>query len=102
MTKRHAPPGRRSNSLNVFVKPLGPHQCARLSGLLNASNTSSRGAANIRVLTISRLAESSVGFMGLVAKSFSFGFRSQVCAAMLGTVSTNDQLTAPGIHLPKA
>ena len=54
MTKRQAPPGRRSNSWKVFVKPLGPHHRASRCRSLNAENTSSRRALRTREVTISR------------------------------------------------
>src|SRR5512132_2307452 len=56
MTKRHAPPGRKSNSWKVLVKPSGPHQRASTCGSLNARKTRSRGASNTRLDTISRSA----------------------------------------------
>src|SRR6185436_7260810 len=59
--KRQAPPGRRSNSWKVLVKPAGPHHRARRSGSLNASNTRSRGASMTRVVTISRSEAASAG-----------------------------------------
>src|SRR5688500_7232643 len=54
MTKRHTPPGRTSISCVVRVKPRGPHQFATCSRLVHMSNTSSRGASNVRRATISR------------------------------------------------
>ena len=53
ITNFHMPPGRRSNTSNVFVKPFGPHQFFKWLGSVHASNNSSRGASNTRVLTIS-------------------------------------------------
>jgi hypothetical protein len=44
LRKRYAPPTRRSISHTGSVKPRGPHQLARCSGLTNASKTSSRVA----------------------------------------------------------
>ena len=53
LTKRYLPPGRRSISQTGIVWPLGPHHSFMCSGLVIASNTSSRGASNVRVMTIS-------------------------------------------------
>src|SRR5262249_716148 len=54
MTKRHTPPGRKSNALVVVENPIGPHQRARCSGALHAVHTSSREAANTRVVMSDR------------------------------------------------
>src|SRR5438552_18724518 len=54
MTKRHTPPGRKSNALVVVEKPSGPHHCARCSGLVQAVHTSLRGASYTRVATMAR------------------------------------------------
>ena len=58
MVKRHIPPGRTSMDRVVLVKPFGPSQCTRCSGSVHARKTSSRGASNTRVMTISRSAVS--------------------------------------------
>ena len=51
-------PGRRSNSLNVLVKPFGPHQCTSgwVPGFVTPRTRARAGAANTRVLTISKRA----------------------------------------------
>src|SRR5260370_33941202 len=48
---RMAPPGRKSNSQTGLENPWGPHHCATRFGSVQASNTSSRGASNMRVST---------------------------------------------------
>src|SRR5438132_8410848 len=53
MTNRQTPPGLTSISWMVFVKPLGPHHLATCCGSVHIRNTSSRGASNTRVATIS-------------------------------------------------
>src|SRR6476619_2587084 len=53
-TYRHEPPGRRSISHTGTDQPRGPNQCGTCAGLVNASNTSCRGASNSRVISISR------------------------------------------------
>src|SRR3954451_4342718 len=55
MQKRIAPPGRNSIWGVGNVKPAGPHQCTRCSGLLHVSNTSARGASKTRVMRSSRV-----------------------------------------------
>src|ERR1700693_1848206 len=52
MTKRYAPPGRKSSSQPGSVKPFGPHQRARCLGSLQVSKTRRRGAAKTRVTII--------------------------------------------------
>src|SRR5687767_6583376 len=54
MTNRHAPPGRTSISYVVIRKPFGPHQFGTCFGSVHILNTSSRGASNTRLPTISR------------------------------------------------
>src|SRR5689334_1741607 len=54
MTKRHTPPGRKSNAWVVVENPIGPHQCARCSGLVHAAHTSARGAAKTRAVMSDR------------------------------------------------
>src|SRR5689334_14340188 len=56
MTKRHSPPTRTSIESVVMRNPAGPHHSPMCSGSRNASNTSSRGASNRRVMRISRSA----------------------------------------------
>src|SRR5215469_8351333 len=53
-TQRKAPPGRRSISQTASGTPLGSHQCATCSALVQASNTRPRGALKSRVTTICR------------------------------------------------
>src|ERR1043165_8191909 len=53
MTKRPSPPGRTLVACVVMVKPRGPHQLPRCSALVHMLKTSSRGASNARVTTIS-------------------------------------------------
>src|ERR1041385_2762666 len=52
MTKRHTPPGLKSNALVVVRKPSGPHHCARCFGSVHTDQTRSRGALMSRVPTI--------------------------------------------------
>src|SRR5260221_14781192 len=54
------PPGLTSIFSIVVVKPRGPHQCTTCRGSVIACHTSSRGASKFRVMTISRLAVSSM------------------------------------------
>src|SRR5215472_9961470 len=51
-TKRKAPFGRRSISQTASGTPLGSHQWATCSALVQASKTSARGASKSRVTTI--------------------------------------------------
>src|SRR5580704_10230737 len=53
-THRKAPFGRRSISQTASGTPLGSHQCATCSALVQASKTTARGASKMRVITISR------------------------------------------------
>src|SRR5215471_2711220 len=53
-THRKAPPGRRSISQTASGTPLGSHQRATCSALVQASKTSARGASNSRATTIWR------------------------------------------------
>src|SRR6516165_9847883 len=53
-TQRKAPPGRRSISQTASGTPLGSHQCATCSDLVQASKTRARGASKSRVTTIWR------------------------------------------------
>jgi hypothetical protein len=63
-TKCLAPPGRRSISQTGMVQPFGPSiQCGTCPGLVQASQTSLRGASTTRVMTISR----SDGVLNVVA-----------------------------------
>src|SRR5215813_2567779 len=50
--ERKAPPGRRSISQTASGTPLGSHQCATCSALVQASKTRARGASKSRVITI--------------------------------------------------
>src|SRR5580692_730202 len=54
MTKRQMPSGRKSKLDVVVVKPFGPHHCVKCSALVQAENTSSRGASYSRMPTITR------------------------------------------------
>src|ERR1700732_4638733 len=54
LTQRKAPFGRRSISQTASGTPLGSHQYATCSLLVQASKTTARGASKIRVITISR------------------------------------------------
>src|SRR6266581_4728060 len=58
MTKRHTPPGLKSNALVVVRKPSGPHHCARCCGSVHTDQTRSRGASSSRVPTITFGSES--------------------------------------------
>src|SRR5438477_12069006 len=58
MTKRHTPPGLKSNALVVVWKPSGPHHCARCFGSVHTDQTSSRGASSSRVPSITFGSES--------------------------------------------
>src|SRR5260370_42544331 len=58
MMKRQMPPGRKSISCIVVVKPFGPHHCTMCFGSDHAFQTSSRGASKTREATISRAAAS--------------------------------------------
>src|SRR6516164_5702736 len=53
-TQRKAPPGRKSISQTASGTPLGSHQRATCSALVQASKTSARGASKSRVTTIWR------------------------------------------------
>src|SRR5436190_8074874 len=53
-TIRHVPPGRKSTSQSATSYLRGPHHFVRCSHAVWASNTRSRGASNLRVITISR------------------------------------------------
>src|SRR6516162_856801 len=53
-TKRKTPFGRRSISQTASGTPLGSHQWATCSALVQASKTSARGASKSRVITIWR------------------------------------------------
>src|SRR5579859_3741154 len=66
MTSRQTPPGLTSISEMVVLNPLGPHQCARCRGSVQASNTSSRGASNRRVKTSSRSAAPAVALLAAI------------------------------------
>src|SRR5271169_3665936 len=57
MWMRMAPPGRASTSQTGIVKRCGPHHFAKCFGSVHALNTSSRGASNTRVISISRSAK---------------------------------------------
>src|SRR5580700_8442504 len=65
-TQRKTPFGRRSISQTASGMPLGSHQCATCSGLVQASKTTARGASKMRVITISR----SVGVVILTVPMF--------------------------------
>src|SRR5215472_14121896 len=54
LTQRKAPPGRRSISQTASGTPLGSHQCATCSVLVQASKTRAHGASKSRVTTIWR------------------------------------------------
>src|SRR5258708_16573130 len=58
MTKRHTPPGLKSNALVVVRKPSGPHHCARCFGSVHTDQTRSRGASSSRLPTITFGSES--------------------------------------------
>src|ERR1700688_272389 len=68
-TQRKTPFGRRSISQTASGTPLGSHQCATCSGLVQASKTTARGASKMRVITISR----SVGVAILTVPMFFTG-----------------------------
>src|SRR5690606_4487549 len=69
MSKRHMPPTRRSMACVTQLNPFGPNQCGRCSGSVQARYTSSRGASNTRVRTISRSRDQvgSVSFASLTS-----------------------------------
>lgn len=56
-------PGRTSSCTNRIVQPCGAYHCIRYSGRVQASNTSSRGASNVRSIRIVR--ESSAVLAGM-------------------------------------
>src|SRR5437868_1878267 len=58
MTKRHTPPGLKSNALVVVRKPSGPHHCERCFGSVHTDQTNSRGASTSRVPIITFGSES--------------------------------------------
>src|SRR5215831_9152911 len=62
MTRCQAPPGRTSALQETVVKPRGPHQRVKCSGIVQARKTSRRGASRRRVITssCSRVAAASV------------------------------------------
>src|ERR1700675_42111 len=68
-TQRKAPFGRRSISQTASGTPLGSHQCATCSALVQASKTTARGASKMRVITISR----SVGVVTVIIPVFFIG-----------------------------
>src|SRR5580693_4671527 len=68
-THRKAPFGRRSISQTASGTPLGSHQCATCSALVQASKTTARGASKMRVITISR----SVGVVIFTVPMFFIG-----------------------------
>src|SRR5580704_3471962 len=68
-THRKAPFGRRSISQTASGRPLGSHQCATCSALVQASKTTARGASKMRVITISR----SVGVVIFTVPMFFIG-----------------------------
>src|SRR5882724_8057615 len=68
-THRNAPFGRRSISQTASGTPLGSHQCATCSALVQASKTILRDASKMRVITISR----SVGVVTLNVPVFFMG-----------------------------
>src|SRR6266571_3434705 len=53
ITKRYAPPGRKSISQPGSVKPFGPHHLPMCSGSVHSFHMSSRGASKTRVRIIS-------------------------------------------------
>src|SRR5437879_155864 len=53
ITKRYAPPGRKSISRPGSVKPFGPHHLRMCSGSVHSFHMSSRGASKTRVRIIS-------------------------------------------------
>src|SRR5580692_5674686 len=77
-TQQKTPFGRRSISQTASGTPLGSHQCATCSGLVQASKTTARGASKMRVITISR----SVGIVILTVPMFFTGDLSlSLCAS---------------------
>lgn len=60
ITKRYAPPVRKSISQPGSVKPFGPHHCFRCPGSLQTLKTSSRGASKTRDRVISSTGPSGV------------------------------------------
>src|SRR5260370_27553026 len=68
-TQRKATFGRKSISQTASGTPLGSHQCATCSALVQASKTTVRGALKVRVITISR----SVGVVIFTAPMFFTG-----------------------------
>src|ERR1700675_362036 len=83
-TQRKAPFGRRSISQTASGRPLGSHQCATCSALVQASKTTARGASKMRVITIWR----SVGVVIFAAPMFftgglSLSLRASTCFLLL-------------------
>src|SRR5579872_3546316 len=61
MDMDQAPPARGSALQEIMVQPCGPHHFIKCSGLVNALNTSSRGASKMRMTTSSRSLDSTPG-----------------------------------------
>src|SRR5215470_8209831 len=103
MTKRHTPPGRKSNARVVVENPIGPHQRARCSGAVHAAHTSSRGAANVRVVMSDR-------WLGLRSRLFLSStlliLGLELTQIVLEPVETLHPQTAvalePVVHLPQS
>src|SRR5258708_2519258 len=72
MMNRQRPPGRTSFSCVVVVKPLGPHHTLICFGSVHAFQTISRGASNMRVMTISRSDTASLFLFAATGFSFPF------------------------------
>src|SRR6185437_45271 len=105
MTKRHTPPGLKSNALVVVRKPSGPHHCARCFGSVHTDHTSSRGASTTRDPTMA-LTSDSRSMLLLAAtfrlRLFSFGFvlrRLRLQRAQIVLQAIQPLLPEPAIFL---
>src|SRR5580693_3247111 len=84
LTQRKAPFGRRSISQTASGRPLGSHQCATCSALVQASKTTARGASKMRVITISRSVGVAIFTVAMFfAGDLSLSLRASTCFLLL-------------------
>src|ERR1700722_5357988 len=105
---RMDPPGRGSSSQTGLENPRGPNHCATCFGSVHASNTSSRGASRMRVMTSFRPEESSAELLPFSAMFLLLFFqRAQVIVqaieALLPAIAimfhpVGDILEGPGVE----
>src|SRR5882724_6704785 len=104
MTKRHTPPGLKSNALVVVRKPSGPHHFPRCFGSVHTDQTNSRGASSSRVPTITFGSESrsmlfvAATFLFLLLRGFAFQ-RSGLQRAEVVLQAIQPLLPKPAIFL---